>query len=94
MSVERTSFSAPRREAELRRIEELYDVAKAAHSDKCAECEAAYQQLKLWRDYEQSLVYQRNAMQSALQSLYAALHDLRGMADKGQEDKTNLGGNA
>lgn len=69
----------------MRRIEELYEVVKAAHSEKCAECEAAYRQVKLWRDYEQSLIYQRNAMQSAMQGLYAALHDLRGMVEKETE---------
>lgn len=70
---QRVEFSAPIRSAELLHLRELYETTVQIYSDTHDEWSRATQQARLWHRYEQSLVSQRNAMQSAMSNLITAI---------------------
>ena len=76
MDRQRVEYSAPRREAELRRLQQLYAVAQQAYQGTQDEWEQAVAQARAWHRYEQQLVHQRNAMNSALLNLNQAIKAL------------------
>jgi len=76
-SEQRIEFSPTQREAELRRIESLYKMAERAYLDAHEECERATVEYEKWHRYQRRLVGERNAMQSALQSLRTALDECK-----------------
>jgi len=76
MDTQRVEYSAPQREAELRRLRELYAVAQQAYQGTQDEWEQVKAQALAWHRYEQKLVAQRNAMKSALLNLHQAIEKL------------------
>lgn len=81
MDEQRTAYSAPKREVELRRLEELYDAANRAYMEAWELCEQATSELEKWRRYQQRLVGERNAMHSALGSLRTAINECKALQE-------------
>lgn len=74
---QRTAFNPVKREEELRRIEGLYEMVKRAYLDAHEECERATAERDKWHRYQQRLVGERNAMQSALGALRMAIDEAK-----------------
>lgn len=74
---QRTAFNPVKREEELRRIEALYEAANRAYMEAYEECERATAERDKWHRYQQRLVGERNAMQSALGALRMAIDEAK-----------------
>jgi len=74
---QRIAFSPVKREEELRRIESLYEAANRAYMEAYEECERATAERDKWHRYQQRLVGERNAMQSALGALRMAIDECK-----------------
>jgi len=77
MNEQRIEFNPVKREAELRRLEALYEMANRAYMEAHEECERATTETERDRWHQQRLVGERNAMQSALGALRMAIDECK-----------------
>lgn len=73
---ERIRLEVSSRRDEIERLREMHKTAERAYLETRDEWDLALEQSRLWHKYEQALLAQRNAMNTAVVNLWSAIKTL------------------